>query len=253
MATTRRFPAGVRGGVFALTVASGLATVLTPVLVNGDPVSLGWWGIFHGASVGTAVGTAVAVVLVVVLVGGDEDSGYTAERLALGVRPQRTAMIQCGVAIACGMAAWTITALLTGLFALVDIAARLVFAGHAAVVPPDPLVIRVGLAGPVVVVGATVVAAAWIVAWRSAFRAGVALAVLAASLLAVVTSVGQSPWLLLAHPLGPGWRALSETTWGRDLPGAVTTHDTGFAAAGLLWAVALTVVAGRGFRRLGVR
>lgn len=232
----------------ALMAAS--VAVLTPVWLNGDPETLGQWGVVNGGFLGAGVGVVVALAALAMLLGADLDSGRFPERLQHGENPRTIAIAQALVAAIAGCASWLVVLLSAGLGAQGDMAFRALTSHPAVPMIPPAYMFTVAALGPVVICVAVALAWCLFLAAESGTRAIVVATAAGASFAALLIVPEYGAYLVL-HPLGGLWRLLSGSSIGRGLPGARHDNPTPYAISVAVWLGVLVGLAAAHLRRLG--
>ncbi|HPB73010.1 MAG TPA: hypothetical protein PLX71_08525 [Phycicoccus sp.] len=235
---------------FLLASAVALLETLTPVYVNGDPVSRGWWGAVYGGSTGLAGALLVTCAVLIGLLGGDLDRGFLTERVALGADPRAVVLGQGLAAMAMGCATWGLAVVVTAGAALADLGGRLLIGRPAAVPAPPAAVLASAAVAPAVLVVVAALLWSLVLASGSGRRALVWLAGSVGTFLVLLVAGG--PWwsrLLVFHPLAGAWRGLSALPWGATLPGAVHEPPLPYGVSAGVWTLVLAGAAYRQWRR----
>ena len=241
------------GGCVGLGVVAGCVNVAAPVFINGDPVTYGPWGAVFGLGAGVVPGIVVGVAVVVALLGSDLDRGMVAERLRHGTQPALLAWGNLLCALLAALAVLTVTVFASGIAAAADVVTRSLLGVEVTVLAPGSRALAAAVVAPVALIVLVVLAWLGVVAARSATRACVVFVALIGSfILALLSLPAQLQPLLVVHPLGCVWRAMSETSIGAEMPGALTGAAGPYVAATVAWMAVLVLAATRGLRRLGL-
>ncbi len=232
----------VRVGAFLVGTAA-VAVAATPVVLFGDPETVGAGGWWLGLQLGGAAACVLGPVLIMISTGIDFDRGTRRARHLAGVDVSSLSLAQTVASVAIIVMTTIVTGAATLLAGLVDQITRRLVGPAATLVDAGPAIRALPLL-MMGALGATLVAALLVHAVGSGKKAALIIVVaLASYALPLTMIIDDPPWLALL-PAGPLWQVISPAA------NPVQAPTSWFIGSAIGWSLLLLALGVRGIRRV---